>query len=392
MRQKNETEKEVKKKFVTSIRPSLFRAEKNSEKDSFENFLKEHADKSINAKFLLGRTKFYNLEAFEGRFIKDLPLLKEIITAEVNRSEGTFVFYNGSSSAVKFFRMVTSVIHRLDDLHTDKERAKTNMVIGCLKKKSFPPQRFFDKTLDRMKSYHPFNSNYFASAIKEFDHEDNIRKHLLCASILLHDGYFGETSWLLFQKNKSMSVMNEENFLGTVLDELCKKKKLEHFPIEELVKLYSSYKQILQAQLLQIFINQNAFNDLGYYCYAGGTPLAADSAAFLSELFVQLASQNSDNWQSALKEKFVQGFKENKLHPLVDSDPSSNLTEEWLCALQVRFVATNPDFYNSEAVTINEFYRTDEAYHTTKRLKKELETLISSYFAEKADEQTIQPL
>ncbi|OCH98169.1 hypothetical protein A8135_11395 [Legionella jamestowniensis] len=392
MKQKVESRKQAKRKFINPIRPSLFRTKKSNEAATFEDFLRENINNSINAKFLLGKTEFYNLEAFQNRFSRDLPLLKEIIVSEVNRPEGTFALYHGSSNAVKFFRMVISAIYRMDNLHTEQACLKTNMVLGCMKQRSFSPSRFFNKTSARMRSRHPLNSSSDFSAGKEFDHEDHIRKHLLCASMLLHDGYYGETSWLFFQNNKSISVRNEEKFLEVVLNEFCKKQRLDNFPVEELIKLYSGYKQILQAQLLQIFINQNDFNELGYYCYAGGAPLVRDSGSFMNELFAELTSQNSDNWQRIVTEKINNAFKANKLHPLIDKEPSSQLMDEWLNFLQVRFITTNPEFYNTDKVTINEYYRSDEAYSITKDLKKELRILIESYFAQKQTEQQLIPM
>ncbi|WED42381.1 hypothetical protein [Legionella cardiaca] len=391
MQEKQESEKVAKKKLATSIRPSVFSSRNTIDETTvFKEFLEKNAEKSINAKFLLGTTEFHNFEKFQKTFEKEIPLLKEIIAREASRPEGTFVFYNGSSNVVKFLRMIMSSLYKEEAFKTKTESVKSNLVFGTPKPQSLSPQCFFEKHLDKRAFLYPFNTAFDRKIRPLFDHESKISRALLSASMLLHDGCYGETSWLLFHRNRSISIKHnhEVKFLRDVLQEFCHKKKLDNFPIDTLVDYYVQYQQTLEAQLLQIFVNEKSFNSLGYYSYAGGIPLVKDSASFLHTLYEELNNQSCSNWGSFIAEKFLQAFREDKLYHLVDAQYtpdnllSNSMEVEWNDFLQVRFLTANPDFYNPEEVRINEFYKTDEAYNIARELKAKLRTTIHFYFTD----------
>ncbi|MGQ3887511.1 hypothetical protein ACQUW5_00590 [Legionella sp. CNM-1927-20] len=385
----HKTKEGKRKKLAKSFRPSLFTTMESiitdNNQTSFDAFLQENEGKSVNAKFLLA-----NWKEFKPLFTQSLPLLKEIITREISRPEHTFAFYNGSSNAIKFFRMVMSIIYKEEGLGAEIESIKPNLILGRLKAQSFSPQRFFEKTIDQKKFLYPFNNSYNLKERPVFDHEKKITKNLLAASILLHDGNIGESGWLLFQENFSISINSDElTFLRVIFGEFFIKKGWDTFPIDKLVELYAKYKNILQAQLLQIFISETAFNDLGYYCYAGGVPVVKDSASFLHDLLEEFKNQDSTQWKKVVTENLTKAFKENKLYHLADRPyPPCDLVYDdgaevdWLGFLQARFITTNPDFYTSSEITINEYYQSDEAYYRAKELKGELKSLINLFFEE----------
>lgn len=377
---------ESKKKLLHSIRPSVFSTSTADIKE-FRHFLKDNEKRSINAKFLLEDTRFHNLEDFGKRFFNDISLVKEMITQEINRPEGTFAFYNGSSNAVKFLRVAMSAISK-EMAQTDPQAAKSNLVFGAIKSKAYLPKKFFEKHVDKNATLYPFSAEY-DSKKPILDHEPKIAKVILAASMLLHDGLLGETAWLMFQRNISFSVSKESDCIKSILQEFCKKNGLDDFPIDAIVACYDTYRSVLQAQLLQIFVRKENLNSLGYYCYAGGVPLVEDSVEFLDQLYDDLNKQNCSNWGNCITERLAYALDEKKLYPLVHPQhaPSHKLLESdsvhWQEFLQVRFLTANPDFYNSEAVIVNEYYRSDEAYQMAKALKLSLKLEIKAYFKNK---------
>lgn len=379
---------ESKKKLLHSIRPSVF-STSTVDITEFRNFLKDNQKKSINAKFLLEDTRFHHLDDFEKRFLNDLPLVKEIIAQEINRPEGTFAFYNGSSNAVKFLRMAMSAISK-EMAQTDPQAVKSNLVFGAVKSQTYSPKTFFEKHLDGNPALYPFSAEY-NSKKPLLDHETKIAKVVLAASMLLHDGLIGETAWLMYQRNMSFSISKESDFVKSILQEFCIKNGLEHFPIDTVAAYYDEYRSVLQAQLLQIFVRKESFNSLGYYCYAGGVPLVKDSVAFLDQLYSDLNKHSCSNWESCITERLGYALEEEKLYHLVHPQhaPSHKLLKSdnavWHEFLQVRFLTANPDFYNSEEVSVNEYYKSDEAYQMAKKLKLSLKLEIQAYFKNKGN-------
>lgn len=209
------------RKIASAVRPSTFLSlggiENNrSEIESFTEFLKENATRSINAKSLLTNNEWYNSKTFLTRFKAEIPLLREIITREIDRPDDSFVFYNGANSIVKFLRMVISAAYK----QLEKDSIKSNFVMGQIKRNNQSPQEFLKNTLDPNPHLYNFNSQFNQKNESLFDHEPAVAKELLAGSLLLHDGLYGETSWLFFKKNSSINVGQSQakQFLSLFFD------------------------------------------------------------------------------------------------------------------------------------------------------------------------------
>jgi hypothetical protein len=370
-------------KIKKCIHPDSFFHTKDENMD-LKNFLMKYKNNSLSAKFLLGGADdYYNFETCQAEFEKHVPLLKEIILREATHPLDTFVFYNGASNAIKFFRMVVSTVYKTQEIESS---LKSNFVASKMKNYSLTSQLFLEKKLDIKRELYPFNQDYDLNKPLIFDHDKSVRKNILAGSLLLNDGRLGETAWHLFDNNMSMCVdeTQECKFLEAILHNFFHKLGYDSFPVNKLLDVYKQYKATLQAQLLQIFVKEEAFNQLGYYAYAGGVPVVQDSASFLHELIEEMQAKDAKDWKSVVSDKITRYFEVNKLYHLAnrqDSPMDVYFRDEgktiWLDLLQVRLITSNPDFYNSEQVTINEYYQSEEQHKTAKSLKAELKNVIT---------------
>lgn len=370
---------------ITSVKPSSYLCPDDGlcqpvlkqSSEPIAEFLEHNKDKSLSAKFLLSTTSFYDSEKFLTGLKHNEPMLKAMITREINRPSDTFVFYSAAGNAVKFLRMVMTSVSKILG-SSDRRR---QIILSDLNNSILTPQKFLETYLDIDPRQYKLHSSYDGHTT--FDHKIEVRKELLAASMLLHDGRFGETAWTIYTKNRSLAVQGgkEREFLNSVLVPFFQKLGYQDFPIETLVDLFTKFQANLKPQLLQIFINKSAFNQLGYYCYSGGDPVVSDSSAFLEEFYDALMKNSVNNWENTFDEMLRKNYVERKLYHLANRvvfDLKIN-SDGWPDGMQVRFIASNPAFYDPQYVRINEYYNTDEDYAASKELKHTIQTLLSTY-------------
>lgn len=95
-------------------------------------------------------------------------------------------------------------------------------------------------------------------------------------------------------------------FLTTFFSQLIPSPLL----VEKLVDLYKKYEKTLQAQLLQIFVKKESFNQLGYCCFAGGVPVFGDSATMLDQINIKAMQEDSKPLIEIVNETLRQAFAE----------------------------------------------------------------------------------